>query len=109
MMTNIIALKAANAWNMFANDQYGDCVEAGAAHEHMLWTLEGGGQSAVGGNASGVLGSAVGGNGGQSCIGGRGPGGSLSAPGGASVANSGSGSGGAGAAGVCIITEYINL
>lgn len=25
-------------WGMLANDQYGDCVWAGAAHEHMLWT-----------------------------------------------------------------------
>jgi hypothetical protein len=24
-------------WNMFGNDQYGDCVWAGAAHEHMLF------------------------------------------------------------------------
>lgn len=29
-------------WHMLANDQYGNCVFAGAAHEHMLWTLEGG-------------------------------------------------------------------
>ena len=29
-------------WFMLANDQYGDCVFAGAAHEHMLWTMEGG-------------------------------------------------------------------
>ncbi len=27
---------------MLANDQYGDCVWAGAAHEHMIWSLEGG-------------------------------------------------------------------
>ena len=27
---------------MLANDIWGDCVWAGAAHEHMLWTLEGG-------------------------------------------------------------------
>ena len=25
-------------WGMLANDQYGDCVWAGAAHEHMMWT-----------------------------------------------------------------------
>lgn len=25
-------------WGMLANDQWGDCVWAGAAHEHMLWT-----------------------------------------------------------------------
>src|SRR5580765_9010090 len=24
-------------WKMFGNDQYGDCVWAGAAHEHMLF------------------------------------------------------------------------
>ena len=24
------------AWNMLGNDRYGDCVWAGAAHEHML-------------------------------------------------------------------------
>ncbi len=28
-------------WSMFANDQVGDCVFAGAAHEHMVWTTEG--------------------------------------------------------------------
>ena len=27
---------------MLSNDQWGDCVWAGAAHEHMLWTLESG-------------------------------------------------------------------
>jgi hypothetical protein len=27
----------AKAWGMLGNDQYGDCVWAGAAHEHMLW------------------------------------------------------------------------
>ena len=31
-----------NNWQMLANDQWGDCVWAGAAHEHMLWTVEGG-------------------------------------------------------------------
>lgn len=25
-------------WGVLANDKYGDCVWAGAAHEHMLWT-----------------------------------------------------------------------
>lgn len=29
-------------WFMLSNDRWGDCVWAGAAHEHMLWTLEGG-------------------------------------------------------------------
>lgn len=29
-------------WGMLANDQWGDCVLADAAHEHMLWTHEGG-------------------------------------------------------------------
>lgn len=28
------------AWGMLANDQYGDCVFAGAAHETMLWNAE---------------------------------------------------------------------
>lgn len=28
-------------WGMLANDQYGDCVWAGAAHETMLWESEG--------------------------------------------------------------------
>jgi hypothetical protein len=27
-----------SSWGMLANDNYGDCVWAGAAHEHMLWT-----------------------------------------------------------------------
>lgn len=39
-------LLANNNWSMFANDQWGDCVWAGAAHEHMLWTMEGGLQQA---------------------------------------------------------------
>ena len=30
------------SWPMFANDRYGDCVWAGAAHETMLWAAEGG-------------------------------------------------------------------
>lgn len=34
-------LIADDAWGMFANDQYGDCVWAGAAHEHMLWAKSG--------------------------------------------------------------------
>lgn len=29
-------------WQMLGNTDYGDCVFAGAAHEHMLWTMEGG-------------------------------------------------------------------
>lgn len=35
-------LMADGNWHMLDNDQYGDCVFAGAAHEHMLWTMEGG-------------------------------------------------------------------
>lgn len=27
-------------WGMYGNDKYGDCVWAGAAHEHMLWCAE---------------------------------------------------------------------
>lgn len=29
-------------WGMLGNDNYGDCVFAGSAHEHELWTLLGG-------------------------------------------------------------------
>ena len=29
-------------WGMLGNDQVGDCVVAGGAHEHMLWSLMGG-------------------------------------------------------------------
>lgn len=29
-------------WGMFGNDRVGDCVFAGAAHEHMIWCKEGG-------------------------------------------------------------------
>ncbi|WP_305781482.1 hypothetical protein [Nocardia nova] len=29
--------KAVANWGMLGNDRYGDCVWAGAAHEHMLW------------------------------------------------------------------------
>ena len=29
-------------WGMLGNDQYGDCVVAGGAHEHMLWAKMGG-------------------------------------------------------------------
>ena len=29
------------SWGMLGNDQYGDCVWAGAAHETMLWNREG--------------------------------------------------------------------
>lgn len=35
------------SWGMLGNDQYGDCVWAGAGHEHMLWNLEGGRTYAV--------------------------------------------------------------
>ncbi len=35
-------LMAGGNWHMLGNDKYGDCVFAGAAHEHMLWTMEGG-------------------------------------------------------------------
>lgn len=35
-------LIGAKAWQMLGNDQYGDCVWAGAAHETMMWNLEGG-------------------------------------------------------------------
>lgn len=31
-----------SAWGMLANDKYGCCVWAGAAHEHLLWTSEAG-------------------------------------------------------------------
>lgn len=40
-------------WQMLGNDQYGDCVWAGAAHETMLWNLEAG--KTVGINTSNVL------------------------------------------------------
>jgi hypothetical protein len=33
---------AASPFGMLANDQYGDCVWAGAAHETMIWSREGG-------------------------------------------------------------------
>ena len=33
------------SWPMFANDRYGDCVFAGAAHETMLLVAEGGGHA----------------------------------------------------------------
>jgi hypothetical protein len=36
------ALIGARDWGMLANDRYGDCVFAGAAHETMLLTREGG-------------------------------------------------------------------
>src|SRR5438552_180090 len=29
-------------WQCFKNDEFSDCVFAGAAHEHMIWTHEGG-------------------------------------------------------------------
>lgn len=31
-------------FHMLGNDQYGNCVWAGAAHEHMLWSVTGGAQ-----------------------------------------------------------------
>jgi len=34
--------KLENEWQMLGNDQYGDCVWAGAGHETMLWNLEAG-------------------------------------------------------------------
>lgn len=34
-------------FGMLANDSYGDCVLAGAAHEHMIWTREGSGTPAA--------------------------------------------------------------
>ncbi len=37
--TNLVA---EDTWSMLANDQWSDCVFAGAAHETMIWTLEGG-------------------------------------------------------------------
>lgn len=37
---NHTALETA-PWQMLGNDQYGDCVLAGAAHETMLWAAEG--------------------------------------------------------------------
>jgi hypothetical protein len=33
---------SAAGWGMLGNDEHGDCVFAGAAHEHMLWEREGG-------------------------------------------------------------------
>lgn len=35
-------LVGAKLWQMLGNDQYGDCVWAGAAHETMMWNLEAG-------------------------------------------------------------------
>ena len=29
-------------WNLYGNDKYGDCVFAGAGHEHLLWNKEAG-------------------------------------------------------------------
>lgn len=34
--------KLITTWNMYGNDQYGDCVFAGAGHEHLLWNKEAG-------------------------------------------------------------------
>lgn len=36
------SLMADGVWHMLGNDSAGDCTIAGAAHEHMLWTMEGG-------------------------------------------------------------------
>lgn len=36
------SLIRSDQWGMFGNDRYGDCVLAGAAHEHMLWNAESG-------------------------------------------------------------------
>lgn len=36
------SLVADGMFHMLGNDSVGDCTIAGAAHEHMLWTLEGG-------------------------------------------------------------------
>lgn len=36
--------KLIKQWFGFENDKYGNCVWAGAAHEHMLWSVEGGRQ-----------------------------------------------------------------
>src|SRR4051794_17808270 len=33
-------------WHMLGNDQWGDCVFPGAAHETMMWAREGGGSVA---------------------------------------------------------------
>lgn len=35
-------LMSSGEWFMLGNDSTGDCVFAGACHEHMLWTMEGG-------------------------------------------------------------------
>lgn len=40
-------------WGMLGNDKFGDCVFAGAAHETMIWTAEGG--KPVGFDDPGVL------------------------------------------------------
>lgn len=40
-------------WGMFANDKHSCCVFSGAAHEHMIWTHEGG--ATVPFNDAGVL------------------------------------------------------
>jgi len=39
------SLIAATGWGMLGNDQYGDCVWAGAAHETMLWNRMAGASS----------------------------------------------------------------
>ncbi|HXH27267.1 MAG TPA: hypothetical protein VNG90_05190 [Candidatus Acidoferrum sp.] len=35
-------LIGSHAWQLLGNDQYGDCVWAGAAHETMMWNMEAG-------------------------------------------------------------------
>jgi hypothetical protein len=36
------AVYPASGWGMLGNDQWGDCAEAGACHQEMLWSTEGG-------------------------------------------------------------------
>lgn len=36
------SLMADGNWNMLGNDSVGDCTLCDAAHQHMLWTMEGG-------------------------------------------------------------------
>lgn len=45
-------LVASDGWSMLGNDQYGDCVFAGAAHETMLWCMMGSGKCPPFNNAS---------------------------------------------------------
>jgi hypothetical protein len=37
---NFISVPAVTNWEMFGNDQYGDCTLAGAAHLDMAWNVE---------------------------------------------------------------------